>query len=129
MLLSHAALSAELTVLLTCARILLKEGHPLCPAEPFDWDRLLALAGGYGPQYDLTPAQETAYLRHLGQISLEAPGRAVVELHATLAPRAFPFDLDLARMWPRRRSLTLSGQPVAAPSAEDVLLILCMHGA
>src|SRR5260370_41435139 len=32
-------------------------------------------------------------------------------------------------MWPRRRVVTLMGQPLVAPGAEDLLLILCMHGA
>ena len=84
---------------------------------------------GYRPQYALTPAQETAYLRSIGQIALEKPERAIVELHATLSPRAFPFDLDLPRLWPRRCVVTLMGQPLVAPGAEDLLLILCMHGA
>jgi hypothetical protein len=91
--------------------------------------RSLLAAEGYRPQYALTPAQEAAYLRYLGQLPLEKPPRTVVELHASLAPRAFAFDLDLARMWPRRGVVALSGQPVAAPGAEDLLLILCMHGA
>jgi hypothetical protein len=91
--------------------------------------RSLLAGEGYRPQYALTAAQEAAYLRYLGQLPLEKSPRSVVELHASLAPRAFAFDLDLARMWPRRRVVTVSGQPIAAPGAEDLLLILCMHGA
>jgi Uncharacterised nucleotidyltransferase len=84
---------------------------------------------GYRPQYSLTPAQEAAYLRSLRQIALEKPAGGVVELHAALSPRAFAFPLDLAALWPRRCIVKLTGQPVAAPGAEDLLLILCMHGA
>jgi hypothetical protein len=91
--------------------------------------KALLMEHGYRPQYALPPAQEAAYLRSIGQIPLEKPERAVVELHARLAPRAFPFDLDLSRMWPRRRPVTLLGQSVTAPGGEDLLLILCMHGA
>jgi hypothetical protein len=99
--------------------------------RPRDVERARSLLAGegYRPQYALTPAQEAAYLHCLGQSPLEKPDRAVVELHASLVPRAFAFDLDLARMWPRRRVVALTGQPVAAPGAEDLLLILCMHGA
>jgi hypothetical protein len=91
--------------------------------------RSLLMEQGYHSQYALTQAQEAAYLRSQGQLPLEKPGRAIVELHAALAPRAFPFDLGLARMWPRRVTVALTGQPVAAPGAENLLLILCMHGA
>ncbi len=89
----------------------------------------LLLEQGYRPQYALTPTQEAAYLRSIGQIPLEKAERAVVELHARLAPRAFPFDLDLSRMWPRRCTVALLGQSLPAPGVEDLLLILCMHGA
>ena len=68
-------------------------------------------------------------MRSIGQIPLEKSECAIVELHATLSPRAFPFALELTRMWPRRCVVTLMGQPLAAPGAEDLLLILCMHGA
>jgi hypothetical protein len=91
--------------------------------------RSLLVNQGYRPMYALTPPQEEAYLRYQGQIPLEKPEGATIELHTTLAPRTFPFDLDIARMWPHRAVVTLMGQPLAAPCDEDLLLILCMHGA
>lgn len=91
--------------------------------------RSLLVDQGYRSSYALTPAQEQAYFAYQGQIPLEKPERAIVELHAALAPRMFPFDLGLAHLWPRHGVVTLLGQPVVAPAAEDLLLILCMHGA
>lgn len=99
--------------------------------QPRDVSRTRSLLAeqGYCSPYALTPAQEAAYLRSLGQLALVKPEGCLVELHETLAPRAFVFPLDLATMWPRCRVVKLTGQPVPCPGAEDMLLILCMHGA
>ena len=91
--------------------------------------RALLREQGYEAQYSLTAAQETAYLRSLGQLPLENADRVVVELHDALTPRAFPFPLAFAQLWRRRCLVPLTGQPLTAPGAEDLLLILCMHGA
>jgi hypothetical protein len=53
----------------------------------------------------------------------------MVELHARIAPRDFHFPLGLGQLWPRRRPTALCGQEVLALSGEDLLLVLCVHGA
>jgi hypothetical protein len=53
----------------------------------------------------------------------------MVELHARIAPRDFRFPLGLERLWPRLRPLALGGREVHALAGEDLLLVLCAHGA
>jgi hypothetical protein len=56
-------------------------------------------------------------------------GRTLVELHWGIAPRAYavPFDADM--IWPRLTTVSLLGTTVMAPGDEDLLLMLCVHGA
>src|SRR5262249_34123103 len=91
--------------------------------------RRLLRTRGYRPQYPLSPGQERAYLRSLCQLPFVRDDGVVVELHSALTPRAFHFPLSLVELWHRRITLAVAGKPVAAPSPEDLLLILCMHGA
>jgi hypothetical protein len=89
----------------------------------------LLLERGYRVEYALSPRQEAAYVRTICQLPLRRDDGCVVELHTALAPRAFAFPLDAAQLWKRRVPVCLLGQIVAAPSPEDLLIILCMHGA
>jgi hypothetical protein len=92
--------------------------------------RQLLAAEGYGSGLGLTPGQEEMYLASIGQIPLVKKGGAcMAELHTRLTPRHFYFPLDLERLWPRLRPLSLSGHDVLALAAEDLLLVLCAHAA
>jgi hypothetical protein len=99
------------------------------PAELSRARGLLA-AEGYCSGLPLAPAQEEAHLAAIGHMPFFHEGRTcTVEPHARLAPRAFHFPLDLERLWPRLRPLSLNGREVPALAAEDLLLVLCVHGA
>ena len=92
--------------------------------------RELLIAQGYQPMFALNRVQEAAYLRSLCQLPFvcaEPPG--MVELHTKIMPREFSFPLDFARLWDRRTSISLGGQEVPSFSPEDLLLVLCAHGA
>jgi hypothetical protein len=56
-------------------------------------------------------------------------GRTIVELHWAVAPRAFAVRFDAAAVWRRATSIALQGRTVPAPGPEDLLLMLCVHGA
>jgi hypothetical protein len=85
---------------------------------------------GYRPQLKLTPAQQKHFvqaeceLRFFGE-----EGKSIVELHWDLEPRYFSFPLDVERLWDRLETLELSGHRVHTFSPDDLLLILCEHGA
>lgn len=55
-------------------------------------------------------------------------GRALLELHWQITPRYFGFALD-AGAWVRLDSIELAGVAVPILSAEDLLMVLCVHGA
>ena len=52
-----------------------------------------------------------------------------LELHWAFASQHGAFALDLDELWPRLLSLELEGVVVPAPAPEDLLLLLCVHGA
>jgi hypothetical protein len=87
------------------------------------------LAGqGYKSAVSLTPAQQTAYLRSIGQLPLVHEGHGtLVELHAMLLPAAFPFRLNFDSVARRLGTVVVAGQAVKTLSVEDLLLLLCVH--
>jgi hypothetical protein len=99
------------------------------PAELSRARELLA-AEGYRSGLPLTPAQEEAYLASIGQMPFVKEGRTcMVELHAQIMPRDFHFPLGLERLWPRLRPVSVGGSTVHALAGQDLLLVLCAHGA
>ena len=53
----------------------------------------------------------------------------VVDLHWDFAGRRFSFGLEPERLFDRSVAVELSGRTIRSLSAEDTLLLLCMHGA
>lgn len=101
----------------------------LCEQDIFP-ARDLLIARGYRPLFSLTPAQEAAHLRSIGQLPLKHPDRNVqVDLHAKIMPRWFPFSINLEYWEGRLETLSLGGQEVPVLAREDLLLVLCVHGA
>jgi hypothetical protein len=92
--------------------------------------RDLLLARGYRLEVDLTALQQAFYLESIGQLPLVQGKEGIrVELHAAITPKAFPCALGLRELWQRRQTLVVMGREVASPATEDLLLILCVHGA
>ncbi len=91
----------------------------------------LLLTRGFRTLTQLTKAQEEVHLRSRGQkdIVLVRPDLPIsVELHWRIASLfLFPLDSDL--LWQRLGTITLGGANVSNLSAEDMLLVLCVHGA
>jgi len=52
-----------------------------------------------------------------------------VELHWAITSQTFPFRLDPASLWENIATVSLEGAPVHNLSPEDLLLVLCVHGA
>ena len=91
-------------------------------------EALLALE--YRPQYRLTLAQEAAFLRYEREYTFKNEGKgSVVELHWEIAPRPFSFSLETERLWDRSERGSLMGDTITTFSPEDLLFILCVHGA
>ncbi|MGH9971336.1 MAG: nucleotidyltransferase domain-containing protein [Pyrinomonadaceae bacterium] len=92
---------------------------------------LLLSRGFHTVKTQLTRAQEEARLRSRDQkdIVFVHPGLPIrVELHWRVAS-LFLFPLDSDPLWQRLGTITLGGARVSNLSAEDMLLVLCVHGA
>jgi Uncharacterised nucleotidyltransferase len=84
---------------------------------------------GYRSQHPLGRIQEDAYFRSLCQLPLLHDEYSIlVELHSKVTPRDFSFGADQA-LWQRLIPVSLLGKEVLTFSREDLLLILCVHGA
>jgi hypothetical protein len=85
---------------------------------------------GYRPQVPLTPAQEATWLADKANRTYVCAERdTVVELHWAIMPRFFAFPLDGEQLWERAGRATLCGRAVWGLSAEDLVVILYVHGA
>ena len=87
-------------------------------------------ARGYRPMHDITRVQEGKLLKSVCQLPfVRGDRRVMVELHTAVTPKAFSFPLDTERLWDRLESIDVIGKRVTALSPEDLLVILCVHGA
>lgn len=55
--------------------------------------------------------------------------KVVLDLHWRITPRFFPFNLPVEEIWQRSQSFSLLGTTVSTLAPEDLLLVLCVHGA
>lgn len=85
---------------------------------------------GYQAQYPLAPAQEEAYLVSLRQWPIvKGKNQICVELHSKLTPKDFAFPLEWVDVSRRLHPVQLCRTEVLTLSSEDLLLLLCVHGA
>ena len=89
--------------------------------------RELLTSLGYRPQYELSRAQEAAFLKYEREYTFVRDSGDIVELHWELAPRVFSFSLNTDHIWERLMQVSLGGETVPAFSPEDLLLFLCTH--
>jgi hypothetical protein len=88
------------------------------------------LSEGYTPHLDLPQSRQADYLRVVGQAPyFRQRDGSLVELHARLTPRRFHFPLRLGELAGRLVPLQLLGKEVRVLGPEDLLLVLCAHGA
>ena len=101
----------------------------LVEAATFTAARKLLLGIGFRPARTLTPKQEASRLRSDCEYEFVGlDGTVCLDLHWNIAPphmgQWFYFD-DL---WERRGTLLLGGRSLATFSAEDLVVILAVHG-
>ncbi|MCI0354674.1 MAG: nucleotidyltransferase family protein [Acidobacteria bacterium] len=92
--------------------------------------RDLLLADGYLAEHDLTPAQERFFLNTDCQYTFQKfDGQLRVELHWDIVPRYCGLRLEPSRWFERLQTATVASAAVTSLSPEDLLLVLCVHGA
>lgn len=88
------------------------------------------LADGYLPEYDLSPVQEKALLASDCQYTFQKfDGQLRVELHWDIVPRYVGLHFARDRWFARCENITLAATTIPSLSPEDLLLVLCVHGA
>jgi hypothetical protein len=97
------------------------------PAQIPDAQRVLEQLGYQG---DSLRAWQTGLLRRNAHCVVHTGMEGdVVELHWRVTGRDYPVALDLDRLWSRASTLSLAGREIPVPCPEDLLAMLCAHGA
>jgi len=90
----------------------------------------LLVSEGYQPQFRLTGQQETAFLKFSSKHTFTRNDEKVyVDLHWAITPKYLSFAPDPECLCQRLEPISLNGKRILTFSTEDLLLILCMHGA
>ena len=103
--------------------LLVREGDVPRALEALD-------AAGYAPALDFSPAQARYFRRVDGDFPLlhRATG-TLVELHARVSSERFCMPIDTDGLMRRARAVPVGGGEVRTLGDEDLLLVLCVHGA
>lgn len=86
----------------------------------------LLLARGYRPEHLLDEAQEAALLRRACEYTFK--GNVYLELQWEIVPASYQFAIDHEGLWQRVGEIDIEGLRLPVLTAEDLLLILCVHG-
>jgi hypothetical protein len=87
------------------------------------------LTVGYSPKYRLSVNDEKAYLdSHHDYKFVRSGDGSIVDVQWGITQWSFVFPLDFGELWKNREVISMAGVSVPTPSAEDLLLILCVHG-
>lgn len=88
----------------------------------------LLMSRGFKSTLALTNAQQAALLRFDCAYNFDNEQGVMLDVHWDLVERHFSFDIDVDGLWYRLEPVTISGKRLRTVSAEDLLLILCLHG-
>lgn len=91
----------------------------------------LLMREGYLPVHPFaTPAQQAAHMQNHHDCKFIHPEREIsVDLQWGVIRRPFIFPEQIGSWWARLEPITMGGRSLPGFSAEDLLLILCVHGA
>lgn len=84
---------------------------------------------GFASEFQWTPAQERAHLHYEDEyVFHRTADDLTVELHWEFNARRSGSMLDSPRIWQHREAVGLNGTTVQSFAAQDLLLVLCVHG-
>lgn len=90
----------------------------------------LLISQGYEPEIYLAEGREQAYLKfQYHYVMVKRAAGVQVELHWKFTPKYLHFPIASLGLWARLERRSLAGREVLDFSPEDLLLILCVHGA
>lgn len=83
---------------------------------------------GFQPHLNFSHAQQSWYLKSGYEYTFAGPsGENVLELKWRILPRFYAINFNLEGMFRRSQSLSIGGTLIPTLSAEDLLLVLCVH--
>jgi len=86
------------------------------------------LLKGYKPEKNLTPAQESVYLKNECEYDFySGDGKVLLELHWNIVKPYYSCSFDMEALWDNLKPLSLLGKEVMTLSPEESLLIICIH--
>lgn len=102
----------------------------LVPRADVRQAKSLLLKRGYQTQATMKRVEENIFLRsECEEPFANSKNGHIVELQWAVTSSDFSCPLSVECLWERRASVDLIGTPVAAPGIEELMLILCVHGA
>jgi hypothetical protein len=104
--------------------ILMPKGHILAAKN-------ILMSLGYQPQQQLADhTEEVEHLQWDCQYNFFHPEEEIlIELHWRIRSRNFPFGARFDDLWKRTGHTSLAGASVVSISPEDLIIMLCVHGA
>jgi hypothetical protein len=85
---------------------------------------------GYTPRVAIPEEAEADYIASGYECTFDSPaGRNLLEIQWALQPRFYAVDFDMEGLFERAVKVSLAGELVKTPSAEDLLLVLSVHAA
>ena len=100
--------------------------------QPKDFFRVadLLIEKGYQSTFPaFNDAHERTYYRYYTELSLNKNEEIYVDLHHAIAPRYFQFTYQLNDLLEHAEVVDLVGTPVPHLGIEELLVVLCIHGA
>jgi hypothetical protein len=98
--------------------------------EDLDKTKELLVSKGYKPCFSYTRAQEVAHLESGHAYTfVRGDGQVHVDLHWRITQSQYFFAIDPESLWARSELVAVAGKSIRKPASEDLLLILCLHGA
>lgn len=103
--------------------------------KPEDFTRVEEIFSGEGylakkNLATLNRISKRLYLWQTGQLPFKKGADIFhVDLHSAIMPPLYSYDIQFSELWDRSREVPLSGTPVRTCGPEDMLQILCYHGA
>lgn len=100
----------------------------LLPSDEVTTGCAVLTEAGFSPVRTYAPGIEKQLLRYRAEIGMMRDG-VLVELQWRLAPLYFSVPIDVRAMATRARRVPVAGRELPVMSPEDMLLVLCVHGA
>ena len=90
----------------------------------------MLLLEGYNLPYQLNEKQSSAFLQYAHHHHFYHPKSGItVEIHWRISSSIYSSKLDLDGIWDRSEQITIFGKKILNFSPEDILRVLCEHGA